>query len=118
MDQGTDTQLSVEDLDALRAELQGLFMVSGYTIDKPRPGNILFRGEFICDLEKCFDELRSRFERHGFTPLVREDEEGISVLAIHTVFDPQPSNWRINLFLLLLTIFSTHIRRDLERNRQ
>ncbi len=107
MDQGTDTQLSVEDLDALRAELQGLFLITGYTIDKPQPGNIHFRGEFVCDLEECFDELRSRFERHGFTPLVREDEEGVSVLAIPTVFDPQPSNWRTNLFLLLLTIFST-----------
>jgi Zn-dependent protease len=107
MYRGSATPLSIDDVDALRSELRGLFQVDSYTIDKPRPGTVQFRGVFLFELEQCFDELRTRFETHGFTPLVREDDEGVFLMAISTVFDPPPSNWRINLFFLLLTIFST-----------
>jgi membrane-associated protease RseP (regulator of RpoE activity) len=97
----------MEEVDALRDALRDLFSIYSYTIDKPAPGSVSFRGHFLCDLEECFDELRGRFEELGFTPLIREEEGEVALTAIPTVFDPPPSNWRINLVLVLLTIFST-----------
>jgi Zn-dependent protease len=100
-------RLTIEKVDALREELQGLFDVFSYTIDKPEVGNIVFSGTFLRELEECYDELRGRFEKIGFTPFVREQDERIALIAVPIVYDPPPSNWRINLALLLLTIFST-----------
>ncbi|MGB3713096.1 MAG: hypothetical protein WA996_01585, partial [Candidatus Promineifilaceae bacterium] len=97
----------MEEVDALRDALRDLFSIYSYTIDKPARGNVRFQGHFLCELEECFDELRQRFEGIGFTPLVREEGGEIALTAIPTVFDPPPSNWRINLVLVLLTIFST-----------
>lgn len=101
------TPATMEDVENLRGELQGLFNLYNFTLDKPQPGQILFRGEFLCDLEDCFDELRDRFERNGFTPLVREEQGELALIAMSVVFDPPSSKWQINLFLLLATVFST-----------
>ena len=100
-------RLTIEKVDALREELQGLFDVFSYTIDKPEVGNIVFSGTFLRELEECYDELRGRFEKLGFTPFVREQDERIALIAVPIVYDPPPSNWRVNLVLLLITIFST-----------
>jgi Zn-dependent protease len=100
-------RLTIEKVDALREELHGLFDVVSFTIDKPTVGNVTFTGFFLCDLEECYDELRGRFEQIGFTPFVRKQDERIALIAVPTVYDPPPSNWRTNLVLLLLTIFST-----------
>ncbi len=97
----------MEEVDALRDALGDLFAIYSYTIDKPAPGNVRFQGHFLCDLVECFDELRERFEGLGFTPFIREEEGEVVLTALPTVFDPPPSNWRTNLVLLLLTIFST-----------
>jgi membrane-associated protease RseP (regulator of RpoE activity) len=107
MNQVSTSSPTMEEVDALRDALRDLFAIYSYTIDKPAPGNIRFQGHFLCDLEECFDELRRRFEEIGFTPLIRELEGEVAITALPTVFDPPPSNWRINLVLVLLTIFST-----------
>jgi hypothetical protein len=96
-----------EQADALRQATSGLFTITSITIDRPQQGHILFRGQFICDLNNCFDELRDRFEGQGFTPLIRKDEAGLALTAMPYVFDPPASNWLINLLLAALTIFST-----------
>ena len=100
-------RLTIEKVDSLREELHGLFDIFSYTIDRPEAGSITFSGAFLRDLEECYDELRNRFEEIGFTPFVRQQEERIALIAVPVVYDPPPSNWRINLVLLLLTIFST-----------
>jgi membrane-associated protease RseP (regulator of RpoE activity) len=88
-------------------DIADLFAVDSIALDLPEPGHIRFRGRFLCDLSVCFDELRSLFERHDFTPAIREEEGEVSLIAMPYVFDPPPSNWVINLILLVATIVST-----------
>ncbi len=97
----------LESVEALRGELENLFTLTDTTLDFPEPGQVRFRGYFICDPADCYDELRRRFERHGYTPLVRPAEQGVMVVALPTVFNPPDSNWIINLVLFLVTIVST-----------
>ncbi len=66
-----------------------------------------FRGKFVVDPADCYDELRRRFELHGFTPLIREEDGRLALIGLPAVFNPtEPSRW-INLALLIATIIST-----------
>lgn len=99
--------IALEDVDRLQKALDGLFTVNDTTLDFPEPGQLRFRGYFICDPAECYDELRRRFELVGYTPLIRPAQQGVAVLALPTVFDPPASNWLINLGLFLATVAST-----------
>lgn len=96
-----------EKVEALRHELSAFFAVWDTAIDQPHPGYVRFRGRFVAETADCYDELRHRFEQHGFTPMIREENGRTLVIALPTVFNPPASNWIINLVLFLLTIFST-----------
>lgn len=98
---------TLDQADTLRGELDGLFILNSVTVDRPQAGDIRFQGHFVCDVAECYDELRSRFERHGFTPMVRNEQQDTSVVAMPVVFDPPASNWVINAVLLVATILST-----------
>ncbi len=106
MNEPATSSATLEQADALRQEITGLFIEESITLDRPEMGYIRFQGRFINDLADCFDDLRERFERHGFTPMIRE-EDGTSLVAVPIIFDPKPSRWTINLVLLLATILST-----------
>lgn len=103
----TRTTVPLEDVTALQGTLEGLFVLHDTRMDWPRPGQVQFRGKFICDLATCFDELRTRFEQHGYTPMIREADTRILVIAMPVVFNPPASNWYVNLLMLILTILST-----------
>jgi membrane-associated protease RseP (regulator of RpoE activity) len=98
---------TMEQVAALQQEIAELYSLDNYTIDWPETGHIRFRGRFLRDLADCYDDLRSRFERHGFTPFVRRQDDETILIAAPIVFDPPPSNWRINLLFLTATILST-----------
>ena len=106
MNEPATSSATLEQADALRQEMTGLFIEESFTLDRPELGHIRFRGRFICDLADCYDNLRERFEHHGFTPFIRE-EDGPPLVAAPVIFNPQPSRWIINLALLLATILST-----------
>jgi membrane-associated protease RseP (regulator of RpoE activity) len=55
----------------------------------------------------CFDDLRVRFEQHGFTPMIRQEKDRTALIALPVVFDPPASKWWINLLLFIATILST-----------
>lgn len=107
MFQSPTTTVPLESVEALRGELSDLFSLTDTSIDWPHAGHVRFRGYFICDPADCYDELRNRFEKHGFTPIIRPAEYGVSLIAQPTVYDPPDSNWIINLVLFLITIGST-----------
>lgn len=107
MQEKTVRAASYDQAGILLDDVADLFASDSVALDLPEPGHIRFRGRFLCDLSICFDELRDRFERHDFTPLIREEEGETSLIAMPYVFDPPPSNWVINLILLLATIVST-----------
>lgn len=106
MYQQSTASASLEQAELLRDEIADLYAVDSITLDWPQPGEIRFRGRFNCDLSNCFEELRGRFERNGFTPAVREEDGIVSLIAMPVVFDPPPSRWAINLALLLATVLS------------
>ncbi len=99
--------MPLEVVEVLRGEIADLFEVSDTTLDQPQRGQVRFRGQFLVDTAVCFDELRHRFEQHGFTPLIRQEDEQIALIGLPVVFNPPRSNWVINLVLFILTIGST-----------
>lgn len=101
------TLVSLEAAEGLRHALDGLFQVWDTTLDAPEEGFVRFRGQFLQPPEASFGEIRQRFERFGFTPMVREDHDRIAIIAMPVVFDARPSNRLINLALLIATIFTT-----------
>ena len=102
------TAVPLDKVEAIRHDIADLFTTTDTSLDYPHPGQMRFRGHFLVDLAEQYDELRARFEVHGFTPLVREENEGrIALIGLPTVFDPPASNWLINLLLFVATIFST-----------
>ncbi len=97
----------LEKVELLRNHIADLFTVYDTSLDQPHPGYIRFRGIFLQDPARCFDDLRARFENLGFTPTIR-DENGRTVLtAIPFVFKTEKTKWIINLVLFIATIFST-----------
>jgi membrane-associated protease RseP (regulator of RpoE activity) len=91
----------------LRQELDGLFLTQETVYNEPESDHVRFRGQFLCPPVACYDELRRRFERHGYTPLVRREGNDTVVLAMPAVFRPAPSRWQVNLLLFVLTVLST-----------
>ena len=97
-----------ERVDALRRDVADLFAVSDTTLDFPAKGHIRFRGQFLRPPADCFDELRRRFERHGYTPMTEKEDDGrVALVALPVVFAQHHPRWIINLILFLLTIGST-----------
>lgn len=99
--------IPLEKVEALRHDIADLFAINDTTLDRPHPGQVRFRGYFLRDPAEHFDELRRRFEQHGFTPLVRQEEGRLALIALPVVFEAQPSNWLINLVLFIATVAST-----------
>ena len=100
--------VSLEKVEIMRRRIAHLFVVGDTTLDEPHKGFVRYRGRFQVDPADCFDELRAVFEAEGFTPTIREEENGrIALVAIPQVFNPPASDWRINLFLFVATILAT-----------
>lgn len=101
------TQVPLEAVQELRADIADLFQVFDTTLDDPEPGQVRFRGQFLRDPAGCFDDLRRRFEIHGFTPLIREQNQRPVLIALPGVFRPHEAKPTLNIILLVATIFST-----------
>ncbi len=100
--------VSLEKVETMRDGIAHLFVVGDTTLDEPHKGFVRYRGRFRVDSADCFDEIRTIFEAQGFTPLLREEENGrIALIAIPQVFNPPPSDWRINLTLFVATVLAT-----------
>jgi hypothetical protein len=99
--------VSLDAVEAIREAIIPYFLVTDTTLDWPEKGQFRFRGYFVEDPAACFDEIRVIYEKWGFTPMVREEKSRLAIEAMPIVFDPPPSNWHINLVLLVATIIST-----------
>ena len=94
--------------DDLGRALSPYIHIQDITTDTPEQGYIRYRGTFIGDLAKTFDPIREIFEARGFTPMIREDENGTPILlAMPQVFHKTPTRWQLNLILFIATIFTT-----------
>ena len=106
MAQDIETKVNFDQAIDLSKSIADLFQVRSYAVDQPEPGHIRYRGDFLCEVAKCFEELRERFERYGFTPFVRDEEGQVVIIATPIVFEAESSNWKINLVLFIATIGS------------
>ena len=98
---------SFANVDALRRDIADLFIVYDTTLDYPEKEYVRFRGRFLQDPAECYDELRRRFEAHGYTPAVNDEGDRIALLALPVVFDHPDSRRIVNLLLFIATILST-----------
>lgn len=96
--------ITLEQVAALRQAIADLYQIDDMTIGWPHPGYVRFRGRFLRDSASGFSEIRRRFEPHGFTPLLREEEGEPVLIAMSVVFNPPASNPWINLALLIVTM--------------
>lgn len=95
------------EVEGLRRDIADLFYVFDTTLDYPEPDFVRFRGKFLVDTADCYDDLRVRFEGHGYTPLIREEDGRLALIGLPGVFEPtEPARW-VNLVLLIATILST-----------
>lgn len=102
--------VSLEKVEALRNSISYLFLVGDTSLDNPHEGYVRFRGRFLQEPVDCFDDLRERFEQHGFTPMIREENEHrVALIGLPTVIKPTESNKKINLILFVVTILATLI---------
>lgn len=100
--------VSLEKVEFMRQGIAHLFVVGDTTLDEPHKGFVRYRGRFLVDPADCFDELRAVFEAQGFTPTIRDEDNGrIAIVAIPQVFNPPASDWRINLALFIATVLAT-----------
>lgn len=94
-------------VDQLRAELYDVLAVADISHRHGRDQAIAFTGHLLQDAESAFRVLRRRFQRYGYTPFFRKDAQQDVVIAVPGVIRSTPSNWMINLVLLILTVLST-----------
>ena len=100
--------VSLEKVEIMRRGIAHLFLVGDTTLDEPHKGFVRYRGRFLVDSADCFDEIRGVFEAQGFTPTIREEENGrIAIVGVPQVFNPPASDWRINLILFIATVLAT-----------
>lgn len=99
---------ALEHIEALRRSIADLFLVYDTTLDYPQKDHFRFRGRFLVDPGESYADLRQRYERHGYTPLVEPGEDNrASLIALPVVFETTKTRPLINLILLIVTIFST-----------
>lgn len=92
---------------AIQDDLRKYLTCFNTQLNTPQPRAIRFRVQMRCDLAQCYDEIRGRVEKRGFTPLLRQEEEQTYLTLIPVVFNPPPSAWWPNLLLFIATIGTT-----------
>lgn len=98
---------TLEQVAALRLAIADLYQIEDMTIGAPKQGFVRFRGQFLQDPAESFPEIKRRWAKEGCTPLLREEQEGVMLIAMPALFTAPPSNNWINLLLLIATILST-----------
>lgn len=105
LNQLTDTNDPLESLAQLRAALNQVMLLEGHQLIER--GNYEFYGELTVDSADAFDHIYERFTALNYTPMLFRRSGQVVVLAQRGVVRPRPLNARVNLILLVLTIFST-----------
>ena len=92
---------------ALRSELQDQFSIESITFPVNAEQPIRFGGRLLNAAEQAFPIIRGRFQRLGYTPILRRAGDEDVVLAMPGVTTAQPARAWINAALFLLTLLTT-----------
>lgn len=95
-------------LGQLRAELEDVFQVVSVETPRQAPqGTILFLGNLLtADSQAAYDVIAKRWQPHDYTPLLRQRNGQVALIAQPGVVVPKRSNPWLNLGLAGATIVS------------
>lgn len=123
--QGNGGQASESELDSavverLRETLQGLMHIEEITVlDNHRHPLVNFGGRLIDgDEDAVFRTIVERFNRMGYTPLLRREQGMDIVRAVPTVADERTGKAWVNAVLFLLTVLSVLLLGALRENAE
>jgi membrane-associated protease RseP (regulator of RpoE activity) len=92
----------------LRVGIEDVFTIT--SIETPRQaeqGTIIFLGHLtIPDSEAAYDLIAGRWQPHSYTPILRQQQDQVALVAQPGVITPKPSNLWINLILAAATLAS------------
>lgn len=91
----------------LRNELQDQFAIGQMTYPVSPEQPIRFGGRLLSPAEQAFPIIKERFQRHGYTLVLRRAADEDIVLAMPGVVQAKPSRAWINGVLFLLTLLTT-----------
>ena len=91
----------------LRNELQDQFTIWQMTYPVSPEQPIRFGGRLLSAAEQAFPIIKERFQRHGYTLVLRRAGDEDIVLAMPGVVQAKPSRAWINGVLFLLTLLTT-----------
>jgi membrane-associated protease RseP (regulator of RpoE activity) len=93
----------------LQLELRDLFEVRDVRLRQSRETPIIFSGRYLSpQRDDGYDEMRRRFQPHGFTPLLRRDAGGDQVLVVPGVISRgRTGSPLVNVLLFLVTVLTT-----------
>lgn len=92
---------------ALRSELQDQFSVESITFPVNAEQPVRFGGRLLNAANQAFPIIRSRFQRLGYTSILRRSGDEDVVFAMPGVVTPQPARPWVNVALFLLTLLTT-----------
>ncbi len=92
----------------LRQEIEGLFHVADIRASE-RGDAVMFVGRLAStgEVDAIYDQLRERFKRLGYTPVLRREGSRDIVVAQRGVVGIARSNPLINILLFVATLFTT-----------
>jgi Zn-dependent protease len=97
----------LEVIASLRNALGQVMRIENHTIHETPVELIEFSGTLIRPSDEAFDYIYRRFIDLGYTPMLTQRDAKEIVIAKRGIVQARPSDGRINVVLLLLTIVST-----------
>lgn len=92
--------------NALQREMVGLFQV--HSIKAQQDKTISFSGRLLSDAETAYIQIRDRFHKLGYTPMLRRRNDQDVVVAVKGVVDNSgKSKPTINIILFVATVATT-----------
>jgi membrane-associated protease RseP (regulator of RpoE activity) len=92
--------------NALQREMVGLFQV--HSIKAQQDQTISFSGRLLSDAETTYIQIRDRFHKLGYTPMLRRRDDQDVVVAVKGVVDNSgKSKPTINIILFVATVATT-----------
>lgn len=93
--------------NTLRSELGGLFQVTNVT-SRTHGQVIIFSGRLLVKADISYEEIKRRFQAHGYTPALRHEKGEDIILAMEGLVDqPKTGNPLVNILLLVATVLTT-----------
>ena len=100
------TTPQIDTADLLRSAASQFMHIADTTVGEGQTYAVRFRGRLTMESTAAYRLAADSFRPLGYTPLFRKEGDAHVVLAVAGVIERRPSDARINLILLVLTVLS------------